>query len=112
MAPPVAFGSSWARGHIGAAAAAYDTGMATLDPSCICLDPTPQFAVMPDTKPTERGQGSNPHPHRDNIRSLTHWATVGTPYFTFGIVHSLSLDKGIMTCTHCYSIIWNSCTAL
>ena len=36
MAAPVAYGSSWARGRIGAAPAAYAAAMATLDPSCIC----------------------------------------------------------------------------
>ena len=33
---PVAYGSSWARGPIGAAAEAYSKAMATLDLSCIC----------------------------------------------------------------------------
>ena len=27
----------------------------------------------------DQGQGSNPHPHIDNVRSLTHWAIMGTP---------------------------------
>ena len=27
------------------------------------LWPTPQFMAMPDPQPTDRGQGSNPHPH-------------------------------------------------
>ena len=47
---------------MGAAAAAYATAMAMLD-----------------LKPTEPSQGSNLHPHRDNIGSLTHRATKGTP---------------------------------
>ena len=32
---------------------------------------------MPDSKPTEWGQGSNPHPHRHYIAFLIHWATIG-----------------------------------
>ena len=36
MAAPVACGSLWATGGIGAAAVAYTTAMATLDPSHIC----------------------------------------------------------------------------
>ena len=35
MAAPAAYGSSQAKGGIRAAAAAYATAMATLDPSCI-----------------------------------------------------------------------------
>ena len=36
MATPEAYGSSWARGRIGAAAVAYTTATATQDLSCIC----------------------------------------------------------------------------
>ena len=36
MAAPVAYGSFWAMGHIRAAAEAYVTAAATLDPSCPC----------------------------------------------------------------------------
>ena len=36
MAASVEYGSSWARGGIGAAAVAYATAMVTLDPSHIC----------------------------------------------------------------------------
>ena len=38
-----------------------------------------QLVALPDPQPTERGQGSNLHLHRDHVRSLTHWATMGTP---------------------------------
>ena len=34
-----------------------------------------------DTLPTERGQGSNLHPHWHHLRFLTGWATMGTPEF-------------------------------
>ena len=36
MAVPTAYGSSWARGQIGAAAEAYGTATETMDPSHIC----------------------------------------------------------------------------
>ena len=29
----------------------------------LCLQPTPQLMATSDPEPTERGQGSNPHPH-------------------------------------------------
>ena len=55
MAASAAYGSSQTRGQTGAAAVAHTTANAT-----------------PDTQPTEQSQGSNPHPHRDGIRFLTH----------------------------------------
>ena len=61
-AAPAAQGSSQARSGIGAAAAASATAMAT-----------------PDSSPTEKGRGWNPHPHGDRVGSLTHWATAGAP---------------------------------
>ena len=36
MASLAAYGSSWARGQIGAAAAPHTTATATPEPSCIC----------------------------------------------------------------------------
>ena len=39
------------------------------------LWPIPQLVMMPDSYPTERGQGSNPDPHRHYVRFLTCWAT-------------------------------------
>ena len=35
--------------------------------------------AIPDTSLTERGQGWNLHPHKDNAGSFTHGATMGTP---------------------------------
>ena len=43
------------------------------------VGPTLQLATMLDPYSTEQGQGSDPHPHRDGVRSLTHWATTETP---------------------------------
>jgi len=56
-AAPAASGNSWARGWIRAAAATY-----------------PQLMARPDLWPTEPGRESNPHPHRDNVVSLTYWS--------------------------------------
>ena len=46
MATPAAYGSSWARGQIGAADAAYATPMATWTKPR--LGPAPQLAATPD----------------------------------------------------------------
>ena len=47
--------------------------------------PQPQLQQHQVLNPlsTEPGQGSSPQPHRDNVRSLTHWATRGTPRSLF-----------------------------
>jgi len=45
--------------------------------------PQPRVVAMLDPKTNEWGQGSNLHPHRDNIRSLTHCATMGTLPFSY-----------------------------
>ena len=52
---------SQARGLIGAVAAALcqSHNNARSEP---CLQPTPKLTATPDSKPTERGQGSNPQP--------------------------------------------------
>ena len=54
-ASPAAYGSSQARGQIGATAA-------SLHHSHI-LQTTPQLTATPDPQPTEQGRESNPHPH-------------------------------------------------
>ena len=46
-AAPAVYGSSQARGQIGAAAVTYATAMATPDLSP-CLQPTPQLTATPD----------------------------------------------------------------
>ena len=50
-----------------AAAVTYTTAMAALDLSCIC-DLYCSMCQHPILNPL-RGQGSNPHPHRDNVGS-------------------------------------------
>ena len=77
-AAPVAYGSFWARGRIGAASAGLhhshgNTGFQAH------LQPTPQLMATLYPFPTELGQGSNPHPYGHYVRFLTGWATVETP---------------------------------
>ena len=57
---PVAYGGSQATGRIGAIAASLHHSHSNLA-SKLRLQPIPQ--LMPDPQPTERGQGSSPHPH-------------------------------------------------
>ena len=64
---PTAYGSSQARGWIGAAAAGlhHSPSNARSEP---CLWPTPQLTAMPDPLPTEWGQG---------IKPLSSWILIG-----------------------------------
>ena len=62
-AAPVAYGGSQARGWIGGAVAASLCHSHSNVGSRLRLQPTPQLMAMSDPYPTERGQGSNPHPH-------------------------------------------------
>ena len=79
-ATPMAYGSSWARVQIGAAAAGlHNIHGNTRSEQHLWF--TPQLAATPDTQPIEWSQGSNLHPHGHCVRSLTHWATMGTPPF-------------------------------
>ena len=80
MAAPVAYGNSQAMGWIKAAAAVYTRAMRTLDPSHI-YDLYQSLRQCLILSLTGRGQGLNPHFHRDYIGSLTHGATTGTPMF-------------------------------
>ena len=61
-ATPAAYGSSQARGWIGAVAARlrHRHSNARSKP---CLQPTPQLMAMLDPYPTEQGQSLNPSPH-------------------------------------------------
>ena len=62
MDTPTAYGSSQARGHIGAAAAGlrHSHSNARSEP---CLWPVPQLMAMLDPLPTEQGRGLNLHPN-------------------------------------------------
>ena len=61
-ATPAAYGNSQAKGQIGATAAGLHHSHGSSG-SEAHLQPTPQLMAMPDPQPTERGQGSNLHPH-------------------------------------------------
>ena len=61
-AAPVAYGSSQAKGGIGAAAAGLHHNPSNAA-SELHLRPIPQLTAELDLQPTDRGQGSNPHPH-------------------------------------------------
>ena len=73
IAAPVAHRSSW-----GLHQSHGNTG------SKLHLWPMMQLAATPDPEPTEWGQGSNPYPH--SVKSLTRWATTGTPSFLFWLI--------------------------
>ena len=66
MAAPTAYGSSWAKGQIGAIAAAYATAMATLDPSHLC-DLCCSCQIL---NPLSEARDRTHILHRDNVRSL------------------------------------------
>ena len=61
-ATPMAYESYQARGWIGATTASLHHSHSN-NISELCLWPTPQLTATLDSLPTERGQGSNPHPH-------------------------------------------------
>ena len=58
----VAYVSCWSKGQTGATAVHLRHGHTGSE----------WLTAMQDPKLTEQGQGSNPHPHRDNIGSLAH----------------------------------------
>ena len=62
-AVPSAYGSTQARGPIGAAAVGLCHSCCNVG-SELHLQPTPQLTAMSDPQPTDQGQGSNPHPQR------------------------------------------------
>ena len=59
----MAYGSSQARGQIGAAAKDLCHSHSNVE-SEPYRGPAPQLAAMQDPQPTEQGQGLNPHPPR------------------------------------------------
>ena len=61
-AVPVVYGSSLARGRIGATAAGRHYSH-SYTVSKLHLQPTPQLTATQDHQPTEQGEGSNPYPH-------------------------------------------------
>ena len=69
MAAPEAYRRSKARGQIKAAAADLYHSHSNAG-SELCLQPTLQLTAMPDPWPTERGRGSNLHPHGYSLDSF------------------------------------------
>ena len=78
---PAAHESSWARGWIRAVAP-------VCNHSCSNVRSEMRLWPMLHSQPTEQGQGSKQHPHRDHVRFLTCWATTGTP--------EILLKKGVL----------------
>ena len=91
MATPAAYGNSQARGWIRAVAAGLYHSHSNTG-SKLHLWPMLHLVATLDTLTTKQGQGSNPRPHRLYIRFLTHWATMGTPYFIFSKFITSTLD--------------------
>ena len=81
LATPVTYGSSQARGRIGAAAAGlcHSHSKVGFQPH---LRPTPQLMVTPDPWPTEQGQGLNPI-LMDTSQICFCCTTMGTPILAF-----------------------------
>ena len=75
------YGSSQVRGWIGVAATGlHHSHHNTRSKSLLRL--TLQLVAMLDPSPTEQVQGWNLHPHGHCVGFLTHWATMGTLYFS------------------------------
>ena len=85
-ATPVTYGSSLARGQVGAIPAGLHHSH-TNEGSKPHVRPTPQLTAMPDTQPTEQGQGSNLRPHvYQLLRFVTaepQWELPNEYYFSF-----------------------------
>ena len=79
MAAPAAYGSSWARSRIGAAAAILHHSHG--NSSQIWAASVIYATACGNT--AERGQGLNLHPHGHCAEFLTRWATMGTPLGSF-----------------------------
>ena len=97
-AAPTVYGSSLARGRIGAIAASlhHSHNYAGSKPS---LRATPQLTATTDSQPTEQGQGPN-RVLMDTSRVCYRWATTGTPmtvFLTNTHTYNLSLSLTSMT---------------
>ena len=82
MAAPVAYGHSRVRGQNGDAAIGHSHSHSNIRYE-LHLWLTPQLVATPDPYPTEPTQGSNHHPERENVVSLTCWATIGAQQVKF-----------------------------
>ena len=101
---PPHYGSSQARGQIRALAAGlhHSHSNAESEPH---LRSTPQLTATPDPWPTERGQGSNPHPHGYWLDSFP-CTTMGTPrcqYYSEFVNEEDEAQKDKGTCPKSWS---------
>ena len=78
---PAAYGSSWARGWIRAAAAGLRYSHNNFDSSCLC---DLSYTCVNARSLTHWGQGYH---HRDNVVFLTHRAATGTSKHTYLTFH-------------------------
>ena len=85
MATPSTYGSSQARGQIGAAAAGLHQSH-SYTRSEPRLQLMLQLAATLVPWPTEQSQELNLYPHGDYIRFLTSWATMGTPIYIINYI--------------------------
>ena len=90
-ATPMAYGSSQARGRIGAVAASLHHRHSNPNPSCVCdLDHSSCIAT-PDPQPNEQGQKSNPDPQ-------------GYQSDSFPVSHNWELPKTLLKLLTCSSM--------
>ena len=94
IAAHASYGSSQARGRIGATASSlhHSHGNTRFKP---CLRPTPQVTAIPDRRPTERGQGSNPHPHGYESGWLVTEPQRELPRVIFNVIEMKPLLSGV-----------------
>ena len=93
-ATSAAYGSSQSRGRIGATAAGLLHSPSNPG-SKPCLWPTVHLMASPDFWLTERGQGSNPHPHGDSFASVTCWATMGSTLEIYCSEQTIRVKPGL-----------------
>ena len=80
----MAYGSSQARGPIGAIAAGLQHSHSNTG-SEACPGPTPQLTAMPDPQPSEQGQESNLHHHEYKLDSFPlHHSGNSSPFYGQG----------------------------
>ena len=101
-ARPAAYGGSQARGWIRAAAAGLPHSHSNVG-SKPHLWPTPQLKAMPDPEPTERGQGSNLHPHgcRSDSFPMSHDGNSSKMFLRFTELSQVICFFSLLVRFHC-----------
>lgn len=107
MAVPSAYGSSWVRSQIGATVEAHATAMETLDLSPIydLCHGLRQHWILNSWSKAKNWT----HKLRENIESLTCWATMGTPQFRIFNLWSMHLSEYVLIII---TYIYNVCVLL